>query len=339
LKPLATLPLAVFLPMACSEPPGLELSVIRDFVAKSVEVECSVVPFPEGRGAEVTYLTSVGDSAVLALSGESREVFLLDPELRTKWSVLFDRQGPRGLLNPQAAALVADSLLYVVDRPSLALDVFDLRGSPKEDLDVGIQPDRIASTPGGLVVTSLLAPVRRGSLARFVSWDGQTRDLPVDPLRFSDWRLETLANLMEVVSYPGGRIVLAHRFFEPRAFLTDDVRRGSFTPVAIPLPDGLARSVGFQPVPPFEEEELKRILPPVIDAAADTETGDFLYLTRSGRRLGEHFEKAIIRVTPDFRYRASYLLPVNGGLFAYRSRERESIVVDDWGRWHTCATP
>ncbi len=334
------LPLALWVWGACGEPAPLhpEVALIEDFVRRSATVDCRLAADPFRRTAEVRQIRAVGDTALLVLDARDRAVSLFGPGLVEKWRITFDEGGPRGLVDPRSVALAGDSMILVADRSRRGVKAFDLEGHERPGLATGWVVDQLLSIRGALLLSSLVVPGNRAPLLGVLSGE-EVRPFPLPGVQEADWRLTALANLVEMVGYPDGRVVVLHRFLHPRAYVWNVEAGGEPATVMVPLPEGLAGAVGYRPPPPFTEESLRGLLAPALDAAADMESGDLLYLTRSGRSRGGQFEKALVRLDQEFRYRRSYLLPVNAGRFAYLSSRAESILIDDWGRWHVCATP
>jgi len=290
----------------------------------------------------VSRLEAVNDSLLVAIATGDRDILLVRDDLLPLARIHWEKEGPVSLSDPSDVALVGDTLLVVADRESARLKFFDLQGGDRGTLPLGFPPHRLVRFGDGYLVSAIALLPTQSELLYRVS-ERAIHGLGVAPLHMADWQLKAMANATVLVPVGGGRVILAHQFIEPVAHLLDipgsqdapdAVRR-----VGIPVSDGVREAVGYLPERPFTDESITKILTPILEAASDTAAGEVLYLTRTGRRIAEHWEKALVRVDRDMGYLDSFLVPLSVGPFAYLPRRREIVAVADDERWYRCPLP
>ena len=316
-----------------------DLVIIEDLVERSSEPACVEVR-TEGDHHEVPLLKTLDDTLIAALLPIKREVLLLRSDLSLRERVRYERYGPGRVIDPQDIVLVDDTILVFSDRATRKLVSLGLGGEERGEIDLDFPPDRVVGWDDGFLVTSLILTPEEEMLLFLVRGD-ERRELDIPALPNVDWQMKTLENLVSLHTYPDGRIVLVHRFLSPTArvvrFPADPGADPVVASLPLPIPDGVKQAVGWMPSRPFSEDELMGILVPAMDVASDPSTGDLLYLTRTGRRVGEYMEKVVVRIDRDFAYQSSHILPANVVEMAYLPRSGELITIDEDGAWGRCA--
>lgn len=325
----------VLLGAACVGDDGPAPVFVADFRERSQQVHCEAAPTVAAGEASVGEVVTVSDTSFLILYPLERRVTLYGPDLAPRWSLTFAEEGPLGVVGPQSVALVGDSLLYVADRPRMVLRVMDRSGADRGTIPVGFPPQRVAASGSVVLIAPLVFGAEPASLLYSLE-GGRIREHEVPVTRFADFTVNAFGNLVALAPYAGERVIVAHQFLVPTAYL---VSSAGVDRRALPLPAEVRKAVGWVPPMPFREEAFGRIATPVLAAAAERRTGDFLYLTRTGHRQNGVFEKAIVRVDRELRYRRSYVLDVNAGHLAYLAEEGVSVIVDEEDRGYRCLTP
>ncbi|HEX7049693.1 MAG TPA: hypothetical protein VF188_05725 [Longimicrobiales bacterium] len=331
-----TLPLVlVFAACAASDAPRARL--VADFVARSEPVRCVPAAGLTARGVTVGDVVTLSDTSFLVLYPTEREVVVYGADLMPRRVVRFAAAGPVGVRDPASAALVGDTLVYIADRGRQALRLLSVAGEDRGTIDLRFSPQRVRAVAGAvLVMPMVVARQPRHLVYRMEGTAATPLDVPIADI--GDPVIGVLANAAGIAVYPDGRIVVAHEMVVPYAYRLR-LGSGGVERVALPLPDGIRESLEHLPPPPLTDERIRELPVVALSLAADAETGDLVYLTRSGRRLEDHMEKAIVRADAEFRYVRSYLLDVNAIRFAYLGSRDLSIVVDEVDQWYQCPTP
>lgn len=296
---------------------------------KAVRIHCT--PFvSETLGFRVSEIKTENDHLLVTYQ-EERRVVILDDSLHVRRLFQFDKEGPRGVRLPASAA-IQDSVLYVVDRPLPRLKRFTLAGVPLEDLRLQFSPVRIAAVRDELAIIPMVYGRYPESLLFSYAHD-RIVSLQVRPVDYPDLTLKMLANI-QATAVLDAELLMMHQFMVPRGYRW---RPGS-APIAVGalLPQEVRKSVGYVPPLPLDEQAMKPVLAVAIDVAADKAGKRFVILTRSGRQLGSHSEKVLIRTTPDLRFTDAFLLPVNAGHLALVDSGRTAVVIDEEDAWFTC---
>lgn len=332
----APLPLLALIFAGCAASDAGQPVFIADFIDRSEPARCTLASELSARQAVVEDAVTVGDTSFLILYAQDREVALVGPDLVPRTVITFDQDGPTGVLGPTAVALVGDSLLYFADQKRQAIRVLDLSGRDRGTIHLDFPPYRILNADGELLVTPLVIGRHTRSLVHALEGE-ETRSLSVPIAFYDDPAVTALTNMANGAAYPDGRVVLAHTMVLPYAYVlgTD----GTFDRVPLPLPDGVRSKFGWLPTTQFTNAMLDEILITTIAAAPDRTTGDFLYLTRTGRTRDGRPEKALIRVDPELRYLHSYLLDFNAVHLAYLAQPGIALIADEEDRWFRCETP
>lgn len=327
--------IAVLLFVACGEeePPRL----VADFANRSEAVACEPLPGPEPGPASVTQLRPVSDSTFLLVDGTGREVAVLDQEARRLRTLEFLEDGPRGIAELSDAALSGDTLLVLADGGRHRLRAFDAQGHDLWTLDLSFPPQGVAFAGSRLLIAAAGMDPRLTSLVYEVR-DRVAESVGVPFATSVDALGRMFVNFVTLQGYPDGSAVVAHQFVQPRAWRLAMGTEPSL--LRLPVPEAVAPSLGYLPPIPFREDDLERIAAPVIASAPDPETGDLLYLTRSGRQRGEYTEKALVRADHALRYVGSRLLDVNAVALAYLPADPTTAVVVDYDQnWFRCEAP
>jgi len=331
-------PVVLFL-AACSGE-GPEASYIEDFVGRSPVLECSVADMPAFPAA-VVRLKALNDTLLAAIADGDREILLLDHGLSVRARVRWEEEGPSALADPVDVELVGDTLLTVLERGRGRLTFLDLQGVQRGHLALGFAPNRLLQDGDGWLVSAVPLSPTQGEILYRVGGE-RAEPLGIAPVHEATPQIKALANATVMVRTGGGRVVAAHQYVRALAHLVDPAPGGGravVRDVPVPIPDGVAGTEAFRPEPPFVDEEMRRLLAPVLEAAPDPTGGGMVYLTRTGRMLGDAWEKALVRVDAEMTYLASWIFPVNAGPFAYLPSANQVVAVADDERWYTCPLP
>lgn len=335
MRSAAVFPVLLLAACAADGPEGV---YIEDFLDRSPVLAC-VEAGVAGPPASVVRLKAVNDSLLAVIAGGDREILLLDHDLAIRARVRWEEEGPAALVEPVDMALVGDTLLALADRGRARLSFLNMQGLPRGSLPLGFAPHRMLRDGDGWLVSAVpLAPTQGEILYRVA---GEQMDgMGIPPVHEAVIQLKALANATVLERARGGRVIVAHQFLVPRSHLVDLPPEGGGAPtvrdVATPLPEGVRNALGYRPEPPFLDEDMRRLLTPVLETAPDPQGGGIFYLTRTGRMLGDSWEKALVRVDADMTYVASWIFPVNVGPFAYLPASDEIVAVADDERWYRC---
>ena len=333
MKPLS--PVVMLLLAACGGEEPVVL--IHDFAGRSDASTCASLPGPDPAPASVTQLQPHTDSTFLLIDADAREVGVLDAGARRLATIEFTEDGPLGVASLTDAAQSGDTLLVLADGGRRRLRGFDPAGRDLWMVELPFPPQRLAFAGERLLIAAAGMDTRLPSLVYELS-GREAVPTRVPFATNADALGRMFLNFVTLQGYPDGTALVAHQFVQPRAWRIDAEARASF--LDVPVPEQVVASLGYLPPIPFREEDLERIAAPVIASAADPRSGGLLYLTRSGRKLGGHTEKALVRVDRDLRYVGSRLLAVNAVALAYLPGAPEiAIVVDDEQNWFRCEAP
>lgn len=284
-----------------------------------------------------TSLVQLTDSLLAVVDVQQRRFVLIHPDGRATAAYPLTPEGPTGILDPRNVALAGDSLLVFADGPRGVLRRLTLDWNDAGSENLGFPPDAVAPLPDGVLVSRLALADGPASLLYKVGNRGLT-GLEIPPVSHEDWRVRSLANSLDLSTGARGEVVVAHRFLVPRAYIAESLEPGvPWRTVRVPLPDEARRWWGELPTSPSETGV--GWLTPVLDGALHSPSGDYLYLTRSGREVGGHSEKVILRVDSHFTYLGGVRLLVNAGFMVLDVQRERAIVVDAEDRWYTCPLP
>ncbi len=335
IRPLSLVPLLA----ACAASDAAEPVLIDDFPERSVVVRCEPARALTARESSVGDVATLSDSTFLVLYDRDRELALVGPELAPRRVVRFTEDGPAGVRSPVSATLADDTLLYVADRYRQALRLLKLDGSDGGTVHLPFPPQRVRATPGGVHVTPFVVGRHPARLVYRVE-GADVRPVGIESVPYGDPGINALANMVDVVAYPDGRVVVTHEFVVP---LAHRFRTGAETPVRrvpVPLPAAVGAALRDPAARALGDAAPAELPVAVLSAAPDARAGHLLYLTRSGRTApGGYFEKAVVRLDGELRYLRSYLLDVNAIRMAYLADRGATVVVDEVDRWYTCPTP
>lgn len=326
----------LFAGCGAGEAPGP--AFIEDFLGRAESLACEPVDELTSRESVVEEVSTIDDSTFMVMYAHDREIVVYDDSFRERWSVRFDVDGPTGVRLATSATVVGDSIVYIADRPLQRLKRLDRRGLDRGMVQLDFPPERVQARGAGLLVT----PFVMGARPRWLIHDviGETAAARhVRTARHSDPVLGTLANMTVIATYPDGRAVVGHRFVVPFAHVIPADKSERTVAMPIPLPDGLRSSMARLPRDPISEENADEVPASVLAAAPDHHGGDLLYIARTGRRIDDRFEKAIVRVDPELRFRSAYLPGVNAIHIAYLANRSISLIADEEDRWYQCPTP
>lgn len=327
--------------LACGAPgPGAPRTIER-LAERAAPVACAPLDVEESESV-VADLAAVSDSTFLVLLPLERRVVVYGPDLRPRREIVFEAAGPRGVVNPRSAAIVGDTLVWITDIGPHRLRALSLSGEDRGTVRTPFPPDRIRWSPAGLVVTAFPLGVRAGGPLAWWLKDGEVRPLGVPAERHDDPRAEALANLLEPTPMPDGDVIVVHPLVSSRGARLRARAGGGFDvePVTVPVAPSEAGRLGRVPPSLFEEEAIEEVAAVALGASADRATGQYLYLTRTGRTLPDGTsEKAIVRAGPDLSFVSAHRLDVDAQAFAYVTTTRTAIVIDAEARWHRCVLP
>lgn len=319
---------------ACSGPEALDPVWIEDFLLQAPVLACATVPELTREGLVVDDLVLTPSGGILVLSGRARQVLLLDGSARIVWRLALEEEGPAGVGSPVSVDLADDSTLLVADPGRMVVKRLGLQGQDRGTVRTPFSPLRVRRAGGAeYVIPGVVGGFPDRLLFRIEGGRLLPQDLPLR--RYPGMTHGSFANRLGAVAGPDGSLLLLHGFYVPEVYRWTGA---SATRRPVPLPDGVAH-LFLDPRPVEREEDLGHL--PVVALSPFTvrETGDVVYLTRSGARLGSDVrEKALIRVDSAFHYRASGRLPVDALLAAPLNGD-EVLVVSGEGSWHRCQAP
>lgn len=317
---------------------GPEAVYIEDFTDRSPVLACSVADMPAFPAA-VVRLKALDDTLLAAIADGDREIVLLGHDLSVRTRIRWEEEGPSALADPVDVELAGDTLLVVAERGRGRLTFFGLDGVQRGHLALGFAPNRLLGDGDGWLVSAMPVSPTQGEILYRVGGE-RAEPLGIAPVHEAAPQIKALANAAVLVRAGGGRILVAHQYVRPLTHLVDPAPGGgrpAVRDVATPLPEGVASAVEFRPEPPFADEEMRRLLAPVLEAAPDPTGGGMVYLTRTGRMLGDAWEKALVRVDVDMAYLDSWIFPMNAGPFAYLPSANQVVAVADDERWYRCS--
>jgi|GEM_PF-2385264 len=328
------------LTLSCVES-GSELPIfIDDFTEESLLVHCKPLPSLDRFGGSVKELRTLNDSTLLILYDDIPKVALVGSNLEVRNEI--DLAQPLSLNPPilSSATMLGDSLIYIANQSGPEIEIIDLDGRARERIDLDFIPGSLASLGDTLLITPFVVGSTPSSLLYMSDRRsvGELKALPIPISRYRDPLARTLANTVRPTVLADGHLVLTHLVIVPFAQLSDNLERG-FERVPLPLPDIVQDRYGWLPTAEMSEEEAEEILVVAIAATPDLESGDLLYLTQTGRRVGSEGEKGIIRVDNRLRYKRSYIIDVNARGLAYLTESKSSIVTTMNDGWFRCETP
>lgn len=285
-------------------------------------------------GIPVRELTTMRDSRLLVIPDVGREVQLLNGRLDMEWSFEFDRDGPKGVTIPTSAVLI-DSVLYVIDRQIPRIRRFTLGGAVLSDIELDFIPLRLADVAGTLVVIPAVIGRYPPSLLYIMQGDTAVSQHVV-PFDDANASIKMLGNVV-APAVLNDRLLMVHQFLTPRAYLWS---AGSGTrTLQPPVAREFKGSIGYLPPIPLDESAMEPVLAVALAAAALPASEQFAVLVRSGGKIGERFEKAIVFTDAELNYTDAVRLPMNAGHLAVLHDSDRLVLVDEEGQWHTCPMP
>ncbi|MGQ0561446.1 MAG: hypothetical protein ACT443_06175 [Gemmatimonadota bacterium] len=319
--------------LACGAGSADDARFIRDFRERAQPLACTPAAVGDSLGT-VAELSARAEGGLLAVFPDDRLVLALNDELVPQRTIVFDADGPRGVATP-ISAVVLNGILHVIDRQRPLIRRFRQDGTPLSAVELDFLPLHLASAGGRILITP--AVVGRYPASLLFVLDRETAE-PIDiPVRdFANVAVKMLGNMTATAAL-GDRLLVAHQFMTPRAYVWRYGSRPEQRP--IPLPAELERSVGYVPPLPLDEAALEPVLTVALAASADPVARRFILLTRTGGKRNGHFEKALIRTDSALNFLDAFLLAQNAGHFAYLPRRRVGVLIDDEGRWFTCPLP
>ena len=203
------------------------------------------------------------------------------------------------------------------------------------DVRLDFVPARVTSV-GSTVVIIPFAMGRYAQSLLYVLDGDVVVPQKIQPQEFANVSVMMLANALSVAELDG-RLLLAHQFMMPRAYLW----RPGATPAvrAVPLPREVMNSIGYVPPLPLDSAALRPLLAVAVSLAADVSKHRFVFLTRSGRMINGRFEKVLVRTDSALNHLDSFRLPISAGHLALLDAGRTAVLVDEDGGWHTCPLP
>lgn len=279
-----------------------------------------------------TELARAGDSAVVALFRDARTLLLLDDRLRVLRRAQLSRAGPHGVEDPVSVLPHADSVV-IADAEGQKIGVFDWSGLRHRVIETDFAPMQLVEDAQGIAVAPAIIGRFPGTLLFRLVGDSVVRQ-EVGTVEYADLTVKALGNRVKLLPVRDGLIIL-HQFFTPRAL---HLSAGTQRDLAVPLATGLRKAVGYVPPLPLNDEALKPALV-VANDAVGAENNELLLLARTGRIMGDRFEKAIVRTDSLLRFLSAHRLSISPGLMTYLPRTRTAVLVDEEDRWFTCRLP
>jgi hypothetical protein len=314
----------------CQAGPRAHDPVFIDGVENAPLLGCTERDATRTPGSPVA-IAATGDTALAALFSDANTLMLFDTAFNVLRQLQFSREGPAGVLDAHAFAIIGDSI-FIADAKGERIIVFDWHGKAHRTVRTDFAPLQIARHNDDVIVSAAVVGRFPGTLLFDIRGEKVSRrDVPV--VDFPDLTTKALGNRVKLLIV-GRNLVVLHQFFTPRALL---IGNGSYSELRVPLPSAARKAVGYVPPLPLNDEALRPAL--VVANDAVVAKGEVLMLVRSGRSRGSGFEKAIMRTDSVLNFRAAYRLPVAGGLLAALSRNGTIVVVDEEDRWHTCKLP
>ena len=329
-----TLLLALVL-TGCGEQDREVYTVVDDFLDRAVPARCT--PVDAGEGVAVSEIRSATDSTWLLLDEPGRRIAELDHELRTLWSLEYPATGPGSASKAVSVALLGDTAVAIADRGALRLLVLSRTGVQIRSTPLGFLPNLLATTPAGDV---LVTPLRVGDdpatlLVRFAG--AKRTELPVPPRYYENMLVSAMGNAARVESLPDGRALVLHEYLVPRAFSVEP--SGRARRLAVPTPDATRDQLAFVPTPPLTEADHPRIHLSALGLSVDRARSEVYLMTRSGRRVGDVAQRAILRMDDRLGFLEAYTLDLPASRMAVLAGRRVAIVADEEDRLYSCALP
>lgn len=329
---------------SCGTPSREEPLFLDGFVELSHSVRCTEVASLTGLGGSINYLTIVGDSVLLALDRDPPRALVIAPDLELRYLLEIPEDHQDEPTHISSATIYDDTLIVIADQSSSSLRFLTLGGTKVDELELGFVPDHLTTHGDTLLITPIVIGNNPDRLLHMVTrsesdpTDYQIESLPIPTARYRDPLATSLANASRTVVFRDDRIVLSPLFIVPFARIIDMTKR-VVAQAPLPLPDLVEGRYGWLPSRDTHEYEGDEILVVAMAITPDRKTGDFLYLTQTGRKLGASGERAIVRVDSTIDYKRSYLIDVNGRQIAYLPETMTSIVTTATGEWYRCDTP
>lgn len=324
------LPLLVLSGCSFSDGPQPQL---LDGLSNKPVLDCESVEAVAG-DIPVRELATMADGRLLVTLETGREVLLFNTRLEKEASFVFDPAGPRGVAIPLSAALI-DSVLYVVDVQMPKIRRFTLSGAVLSDIALDFVPQRLVDVDGTLAVIPAVIGRYPSSLLYTIQGDKAItqRIAPFDDPNAS---IKMLGNLL-AVAVLGDQLLLVNQYLTPRAYLWSPATgtRALEAPVAREFKE----SIGYIPPIPLDESALEPVLAVALSAASHPARDQFAVLLRSGAKIGERFEKAVVITDAELNYLDAVRLPMNAGHLAILRDSDRLVLVDEEGQWHTCPLP
>ena len=320
----------------CACDPGDLQPEFFDDAATHRRAQCVSIEALNARGSQVSDVVAATDSTILVLYGSERELVTYDAQLRPVAVLRFDPAGPRGV--GQAVSAATDGrLYYVADERYLAVKIFDARGEDRGTIRLDFIPRRIRAVGGSIAITPLVA----GSYPATLLYElrhGRLVSRPIPTVHYQDGGLNAFANMGSLATFANGRVVVMHETVVPFGYSLSFADATSLTRrFAVPLPALQRPRMNKLPPTPLTEKSLGDVLTVALTATANPRTGHVYFLTRSGRKLGDAWEKMIVELDDQLRYSRSARV---GGIRAlhmsYAAARNSLLVVDDADGWFEC---
>jgi hypothetical protein len=329
----STLPLFIMATACAAEP--VEYIVVEGFLDRSRAVTCELLDSPIEMA--VTSLRPASDSTILVLDGPTRRVVELDQDLRELWKMEAPSVGPGALDAPISAVALGDTAVAVAERRGLRLNVYSRSRELIRSTPLQFVPHAMASGGAGdVLITAMPMGAEPASLLMRYTGNG-IEGLGVPARSYADMLVSALGNSTLVEQWPDGSAVVVHQFMSPRGFMVTP--GGDVRPLRVPTPDETLDAADYVPTAPFTEAELSDMLVPAIAMAVDPTRSHVYLLTRSGRRLGDRLERAVLRLDRQLNVVDTFLLDVPAVAMAFLPRKDLMLVADANDRFHACRLP
>lgn len=288
-------------------------------------------------------LTAADDTMAVLHFADARTVVVARPDapagaLRELRRYTYPNEGPGAVRSPRGAVAIGESV--VVADATGRLVTLHPDGS-HETRPVTVAVDRLLRAGDAFVLTRFPGPGPRGLAFHLAddNADGDPVPVEIPPVKLEDPQMTALANLMvPAVSPDGRRAAFFHQFIAPVAHSATLVPRPEITSThAVPLPEALADQAWWSPPPPYAQEEMERVVLPVLGATFDAGGDRLLALVRTGRSRGDLLEKAILVLDQELGPRQTLLLDFNATHLVRHGGQGRLLLLDDLGGARSCA--
>ena len=299
-------------------------------------VECENRNPPIG-GSGVVDLVPISDTTFAALFAVERELMFYDRKLAPIRSLVFPKDGPRGVRNPVSAA-VGDTLVFVADDATATIRKFDFHGADRGTLRLQFLPRRVRLSDENLVITPFVAGGAPANLL-FTADETGVRAARVPITSYPDPGINAFANMAVLVAFPG-RTVLMHEFVVPFGYVVTGARQSKLQHrFPVPLAAEASSSVTRLPKPPITEKNVNDFAVIAFAAAPARGTGSTFYVTRIGNGRSHPYRKLLVELDRNMDRKS--VMPINADPhhMVYVANPPAIIGVNAEDNWFECTLP